>query len=297
MSSSEARAARSDLRVGRLLRGSPPTGRPAARQVPPPQLPSVPDGSGPDPAPANPGRAGSAAPGSGRVEMEDLVRLRRAAERRGYAEGLARGRKELEAAVAAAGTLAAELERLAPSEVRRLARTIVTLGVEVARQILAAELRTDPELLVRAVEEAVREMNGSPTARVLLHPDVVAPVRAAWEAAHGSAYLGKRWVFEADGSLPPAGCRVQFDHGFVDASPEAQVAEVAAALERALPAAVEATVEVVVGAGRGDSIPGSRRDPAPDPVRRPPVSQAPASAPSVGERPRGVVDATMARGR
>jgi len=78
-------------------------------------------------------------------------------------------------------------------------------------------------------------INGSPTARVILHPAAVEPVRSAWEAAHGSTHLGKRWTFEADPSFPPGACLLRFDHGFVDAGVDAQLEEIQRALDAAIP--------------------------------------------------------------
>ena len=78
-------------------------------------------------------------------------------------------------------------------------------------------------------------INGSPEARVILHPDAVEPVRAAWEAAHGSTHLGKRWTFEADEAVAPGSCTLRFDHGFVDAGIDAQLLKIEHALDAAIP--------------------------------------------------------------
>ncbi len=61
------------------------------------------------------------------------------------------------------------------------------------------------------------------------------PVRTAWDAAHGSTHLGKRWSFGADASFEPGACLLRFDHGFVDAGIDAQLVEIEHALDAAIP--------------------------------------------------------------
>jgi flagellar biosynthesis/type III secretory pathway protein FliH len=172
------------------------------------------------------------APTELRAEMAQAYRI---AEMRGYAEGAAQAAEDLAARVRAAGTMAERLEALAPREASHVATAIAHLAVAIARRVVAAELRLDPEALVRALEEAVLAANGSPDARVLLHPDTLDAVRTAWEEAHGTKYLGKRWTFEADATLPAGGCQLRFEHGFVDASLETHLDEIATAIEHALP--------------------------------------------------------------
>ncbi|HEX8941143.1 MAG TPA: FliH/SctL family protein [Candidatus Limnocylindrales bacterium] len=177
-----------------------------------------------------------AAPDEGLTSLAaELGRMRAIAHERGYAEGRARAEGELRVAVAAAGALAARLEQHAPRDTANLAHAIAELGLAVARRIVADAVRQDPAVLVTALEEAIATINGSPEARVMLHPAAVEPVRVAWEAAHGRAHLGKRWVFEPDASLPSGGCVVRYDHGFVDAGLETQLEEIGIALDRAIP--------------------------------------------------------------
>lgn len=180
---------------------------------------------------ARPVRGGLGSP-SLQVELRDLHRR---AEERGYAVGRARAEAELAAAIEAAGAMAARIEALAPRESSAVAHALATLSTAIARRIVGAELHLDPAILVRALESAVTAINGSPEARVLLHPDQLEPVRSAWETAHGTAYLGKRWTFEADASLPPGGCVLRYEHGVVAAGLEAQIEEIATAIDDALP--------------------------------------------------------------
>jgi hypothetical protein len=167
------------------------------------------------------------------VELQLAYRI---ADERGYAEGHARAVEELRAAVAAAAALAVKLEAMAPSRTNAVAHAITEVALAVARRVVGAHLLVDPMILVGALETAIGKINGSPDARVLLHPDAVEIVRETWEATHGRSYLGKTWTFEGDPALPPGGCILRFEHGFVDAGLEAQIEEIGIALDSAVPA-------------------------------------------------------------
>jgi flagellar assembly protein FliH len=165
----------------------------------------------------------------------ELQQARRIAEDQGYAAGRARGQAELRAAIGAATSLAARLEAIAPGETTAIAHTIAELALSIARRVVGAELSIDPAILVTALEAAVATINGSPEARVIVHPSTVGPLRAGWEANHGAAYLGKQWSFEGDSSMPPGGCILRYDHGFVDAGLETQLEEIGIALDASMP--------------------------------------------------------------
>ncbi len=175
-----------------------------------------------------------ASAGSASLQV-DLRELHQRVEDRGYAMGRGRAEGELAGAIKAAGAMAARIEAMAPRESSAVAHALAALSTAIARRIVGAELHLDPTILVRALEAAVAGINGSPEARILLNPDQLEPVRIAWEAAHGNAYLGKRWTFEADASLPQGGCVLRYEHGVVAAGLEAQIDEIAAALDEVLP--------------------------------------------------------------
>lgn len=195
------------------------------------------------------------------IDLEAAARL---AEERGYEAGLERARIELSHAISTAGALAGQLERRAPRAATALAHSIVELGLALARRVVAAELASDPSILVGAVEQAVGALHGSGDVLVLVHPTAVDAVRDAWVERHGTAYLGRTWRFEADPSLEPGGCLVRLDHGFVDAGLETQLEELGIALDAAIPALVAADTDpgsVVAGVGDVPDAGDSRAEP------------------------------------
>ena len=177
------------------------------------------------------------------VLAEEVEAIQRAAEDRGYEIGRARAEAELRAAVDGASALAQKLQDIAPDRTSEIAHSIAELALSVAKRIIQHEVRIEPSLLCSALEAAVSTINGSPEAHVLLNPASVEPVATAWEALHGRAYLGKKWSFEGDPTLPVGGCTLRYEHGFVEAGLEAQLEEVGIALDRAIPNLARGTLE------------------------------------------------------
>jgi flagellar biosynthesis/type III secretory pathway protein FliH len=169
------------------------------------------------------------------LTAEDVARIEREAEQRGYESGRARAEAELRAAVDGASALAEKLDAVAPERTSEIAHSIAELALSVAKRIIQHEVRIDPSLLCASLEAAVSTINGSPEAHVLLNPASVDPVAEAWEALHGRAYLGKKWFFEGDPTLPVGGCTLRYEHGFVEAGLESQLEEIGIALDRAIP--------------------------------------------------------------
>ena len=166
---------------------------------------------------------------------EEIRQAEKVAEERGYQAGVARAESELRASVEACGALLDQLNDAAPERTSEVAHAIAELALSVAKRVVQREVRLDPSLLCSALEAAVSTINGSPEAHVLLNPAAVDSVSQAWQALHGRAYLGKKWTFEGDPTLPVGGCTLRYEHGFVEAGLEAQLEEIGIALDRAIP--------------------------------------------------------------
>jgi flagellar biosynthesis/type III secretory pathway protein FliH len=229
--------------------GSRPTPRQADRPPTPPVSAQAPGGgnlfrgrgraanhsSGQNPATAQTGaQAGAAAIDQGAL-AEEIRRIERVAEERGYENGRRRAEAELQAAIEGAGAMAQRMGQMVPDRTSEIAHSIAELALTVAKRIIQHEVRIEPSLLCASLEAAVSTINGSPEAHVLLNPSAIEPVHEAWEALHGRAYLGKKWIFEGDPTLPIGGCTLRYDHGFVEAGLEAQLEEIGIALDRAIP--------------------------------------------------------------
>lgn len=160
--------------------------------------------------------------------VADLEGLEREAREAGYAAGLAEGRaaarEELQGRLARLeGILRAAarpLDALDDATEQELAR----LALVIARQVVAHELKTTPELVARTVRQAALMLPAAARAvRVYLHPDDLALLRAL-EAAEPD------WQLLADPGMQRGDCRLESDTSRLDARVEARLAAVAEAV-------------------------------------------------------------------
>ncbi|MDM0021302.1 flagellar assembly protein FliH [Variovorax saccharolyticus] len=205
-------------------------------------------------APASAGRgmpppAAEAPPSVALLHAAELVSLRREArtageaegrregKAKGHAEGYAQGRTEgLAAGLAAASVHAEQLRALAaslPAALRRadseLADAVLTLALDVARQVVHRTLRAEPEWVLPLVQDLLHAepaLQGEP--RLLLHPDDVALVKNSL----GNELEAAGWQLRPDETLGRGSCRVQSATGEMDASLETRWKSVTAALHR-----------------------------------------------------------------
>ncbi|MDM0074587.1 flagellar assembly protein FliH [Variovorax sp. J2P1-59] len=201
------------------------------------------------PAPRKHVAIAEAPPSPALVHAAELARLRREARTageaegraegrtKGHAEGVAEGRAEgLAAGLAAASAHAEQLKALSaslPAALRRaeteLADVILTLALDVARQVVHRTLRAEPEWVLPVVQDLLHTepaLQGEP--RLLLHPDDVALVRNSL----GNELQTAGWQVRADDTITRGGCRVQSANGEMDASLETRWKSVTAALHR-----------------------------------------------------------------
>jgi flagellar assembly protein FliH len=178
-----------------------------------------------------------------------LAQLRRearaAGEAEGHKEGLALGRAQglaeghaegVAAGLAAASAHAEQLRALAsslPVALRRaegeVADALLTLALDIARQVVHRTLRAEPEWVLPLVQDLLHAepaLQGEP--RLLMHPDDVALVKNSL----GNELEAAGWQVRADDTTTRGGCRVQSASGELDASLETRWKNVTAALHR-----------------------------------------------------------------
>ncbi|NDZ15829.1 flagellar assembly protein [Variovorax sp. WS11] len=177
-----------------------------------------------------------------RLRLEARAQGRAEGQREGLAKGRAEGHAEgLASGLAAASAHAEQLVALAtslPAALRRaesdLADAILTLALDVARQVVHRTLRAEPEWVLPLVQDLLHAepaLQGEP--RLLLHPDDVALVKNSL----GNELQIAGWQVRADDTLARGGCRVQSASGEMDASLETRWKSVTAALTRDIGAA------------------------------------------------------------
>ena len=160
--------------------------------------------------------AASAEATSPAADLEaELARLRQAARDAGYAEGLAAGRLEGEAACGRMKQLAESFNTTLDNLDFRLADMLLQLALDVARQVVAGELAARPERVLDVVNLALKEMaESSREARLLLHPDDAMLVRP-----HLDQVLDKtRLRIVEDVRMVRGGCLIETPQGELDAT-------------------------------------------------------------------------------
>jgi flagellar assembly protein FliH len=155
----------------------------------------------------------------------------------GYAEGLQQARQqgaeEAEQLRAVADATAVSLGALE----EKTGQALLTLALDIARQVLRTTLATEPESMLAAVREVLHLSPGaSAPLRLWLHPLDLELVRLhlAEELRSGP------WRVLADESITRGGCRAETSLGDIDATLETRWRRVAASLGRTMPFGDEA---------------------------------------------------------
>lgn len=151
-----------------------------------------------------------------RHEAQRIAAVLETARAEGQARGLEEGR------LAARDEVAATLRQLAQAaaqERERLRRDTGVLALQVVRKLLG-RLAAD-EVLAALAETAAAEVLPAQPLVLAVHPDQAEAVRARL-AARGAQSL--EIEVRGDAACAPDGCRLETEHGCIDASLEAQLA-------------------------------------------------------------------------
>lgn len=146
----------------------------------------------------------------------------------GHAEGLAQGRldavEERHQMLALLAGLTAELARANET----VSKDVLALALDVAKAMLKAALPIKPELVLPAVEDAMRHLpTVQPPALLQLHPDDFTLVQA--QIGDGLAAGG--WRLQQDPAIERGGCRIETGTNQVDAEIGTRWQRIAAALD------------------------------------------------------------------
>lgn len=156
--------------------------------------------------------------------VRELEALEQQARDEGYAAGLAQGMAEahsvlqermerLDALLDSAARPLRGMDDLVELELARLAMTV-------ARQVLAHELRTTPDLVVEAVRQAALALpSATGNLRVRLHPDDLALLRSLDMAE-------SHWQLLPDNGLQRGDCMLESERSRLDARVETRLAAV-----------------------------------------------------------------------
>lgn len=179
------------------------------------------------------------------IDFEALEAMREGARKEGYAQGYTQGqtqgygdghREGYARGLEGARNEATRLHGLAENFRQALAGVdqevsdaLVSLALDVARQLVRSRVEDDPEVLLPAVRELLTSepaLSGSPC--LLLHPEDVGLIEAHMQGELEAA----GWTLRADPSVARGGCIASADSGERDARLETRWTRVVKAMGR-----------------------------------------------------------------
>jgi flagellar assembly protein FliH len=147
--------------------------------------------------------------------VNELAQLREAARAEGYAAGLAAAQADAESSRARMKQLAESFGHALDNLDFQLADMVLELALDVARQVITAELTVHPERILDVVNLALKQMaESSREARLLLNPEDAVLVRP-----HLDQVLDKtRLRIVEDVRIVRGGCLIEATQGDLDAT-------------------------------------------------------------------------------
>ena len=111
----------------------------------------------------------------------------------------------------------------------QVASDLVSLAIDIAREVLRRELQLDAQAVLPAVQEALRALGeGASRLELRAHPQDAQVLRQHLQDQPGAP----AWMIREDPGMARGGCRIEADTGIADASFEARWQGVMAALGR-----------------------------------------------------------------
>ncbi|MQQ99444.1 flagellar assembly protein FliH [Glaciimonas soli] len=173
------------------------------------------------------------------IDEEELVRLREEARQEGLNEGLKLGYLEgqkqgynvgialVENEVEKLRTLLTTLPQALRNNDQEIADDLLTLALDVGRQLVVQELSIEPELILPVVRELLQTepaLSGQP--QLLLHPEDFSLV----EKYLMEELQAVGWNIKSDPHLQRGDCRVKAESGGIDATLDTRWQRITAAL-------------------------------------------------------------------
>lgn len=163
-------------------------------------------------------------------QQAHLAALERDAFTKGHAQGeragLEAGGARAEAMLRRLAATLEEIGTLRDEMMRQTEQQVVTLALAIARRVLHREASIDPELAGALAHVALERIGPSSPAVIRLHPDDYSTVTGR----QADLWNGRTVKVLPDPAVARGGCLVESDFGYIDASVDAQVNEIAKAM-------------------------------------------------------------------
>ncbi len=174
----------------------------------------------------------TAAPGevSETAFLEALEVARAEAREAGFEAGRQVGYATGEAEAASLRLLVAHLRDLVEDLEQGIANDVLSLALELAKQIVRTSLRVRPDLVLAVIREVSKGFQGlGESPKLILHPSDAVLVRQAVEPDQAGEWP---WIILEDGAVERGGCKFQTGASEVDATLETRWRRVVASLGR-----------------------------------------------------------------
>ena len=169
-----------------------------------------------------------------RVSEKEKAEAERVQFAKGYEDGVAAGRREIDAEVAKLRSRLAQLDKILGSLAKpfeeldkQVEEQLTLLALTVGKQMVRRELKTDPAQVIGVIRECVGRLPvAARDVRVKLHPQDAAVVRELLATNPGTE---RAWNVVEDPALTRGGCIVVSDSSQIDARLDARLNAVVAA--------------------------------------------------------------------
>lgn len=169
-----------------------------------------------------------------RASEKEKAEAERAHFAKGYEDGLAAARREIDAQLAKLRSRMAQLDAIMGSLARpfeqldkEVEEQLTLLALTVGKQMVRRELKTDPAQVIGVIRECVGRLPAAARdVRVKLHPQDAAVVRELLATNPGTE---RAWNIVEDPALTRGGCIVVSDSSQIDARLDARLNAVVAA--------------------------------------------------------------------
>lgn len=150
----------------------------------------------------------------------ELEEMQRQAHDEGYQAGYAEGAQRMAALLAA-------MEQALQLTDHEIAQDLLNLALAVAQKLVQQTLKTNPEILLSTIREAISNLpHFNQGAHLFLHPDDAAMVRASIGEQLGHS----GWKILEDSLITRGGVRVETSHSQIDATLEHRWQRIVASL-------------------------------------------------------------------
>jgi flagellar assembly protein FliH len=163
----------------------------------------------------------------------------------GQAEGLARAEEAVADKVGHVTRLAISAAVDRRELLHNAEAEVVRLATRIAGKVIQRELATDPTIVHRMAEAALRHVAADGLIRLRVNPEDHAELHDYWHRTHGAAEADRTYEIVSDPAVQRGGIIIETRAGSVDAQIETQLTEIAGALGVEEPEAAPEPVAVL----------------------------------------------------